>query len=187
MSDASRHIRKSKGDPGCRRVRRLLPDLLDQDLSGASREAVEAHLAVCPACSAERDALRDTLLALQDRPRPEADPRLLEDMRRQVRLRLAEDMAPRRLPWRLWVPVAAAASLALLLWWASPRRSPEPGDAMIPQLEMAGWQSLSSLGSNIGELEILLDDPRASVDELLGELSEAQLERLSARLEDLMG
>ena len=192
MSDLKRHRSRGKGDPGCRRVRRILPALLDDDLSGGSREAVEAHLAVCPACSAERDALRETYRALESRTLPEPDPRLWDDLHRRVRLRLAEEnqRSARRLriPARTWVPVAAAAALALLLWWSAPLISPGPGEeALLPRLEVAGWQSLSSLGADASSLDLLAENPSATVSELLGELSEAQLERLAARLEDLMG
>lgn len=192
MSDSTRHTMKGKRDPGCRRVRRMLPALLTDDLSGGSRETVEAHLAVCPACSAERDALRETYRALESRALPQPDPRLWDDLHRNVRLRLAEDSVPSgrrpRIPMRTWAPVAAAASLALLLWWASPLRSPDPdGEALLPRLEMAGWQSLSALGEDAVSLDLIADNPAASVDDLLGELSEAQLERLAARLEDLLG
>lgn len=49
----------------CQYIRRDIPALIDGDLRPRRREEVCRHLATCPACAAERDAL-ETLLKTSD-------------------------------------------------------------------------------------------------------------------------
>jgi predicted anti-sigma-YlaC factor YlaD len=89
-----------------------LDDLLDGGLEAADREAMEAHLATCPACT----ALYTDLAALQARarltPREVAPPATVWDAVSQVTSR--EPRALRRSRWRPWHLAAAAVLLVAL-------------------------------------------------------------------------
>ncbi len=99
-----------------------LTALLDGALAPARRAEVEAHLAGCPACRAERDRLAGALAALGALPAP---PEPSPTFSARLAARLAREPEPRagalaRLlawRWRLAVPVAglaAAAAVAVL-------------------------------------------------------------------------
>lgn len=100
-----------------------LTALLDGALPAGRRAEVEAHLAGCAACRAERDRLAAALSALGALPPP---PEPSPWFAARLAARLAEEPAPRasvlgRLRawrWRLAVPaagLAAAAAVALLV------------------------------------------------------------------------
>src|SRR5262245_2563512 len=56
----------------CHNARGMFSDLTDQALTAAERAACEAHLAGCPDCRRERDALQRMLARLHDMPRRRA-------------------------------------------------------------------------------------------------------------------
>lgn len=101
------------------RTRRRLALLASAALEGGERERALAHVAACPRCAGELQQLRGALeLVLRD-PARAAEPPLETDALvrlTQARIdRLASSAAPvRPRPFRLWVPLAAAAALAAI-------------------------------------------------------------------------
>jgi anti-sigma factor RsiW len=88
----------------CERVRQLLSDYLDGELSSAVTTRIQSHLYGCPGCEQEHQALRRTvqLLAGHGRQRVPIDCRDLVLARLRAGERLAP--APRRDWWRGIVP-----------------------------------------------------------------------------------
>ncbi len=73
----------------CGRLKRLLPPFLDEELPGRMREVVESHLASCPVCRAELEALRADMALLEQVRTPEVSPylviRVMAEVRQQKR------------------------------------------------------------------------------------------------------
>jgi anti-sigma factor RsiW len=55
----------------CGQAKRLLPPFLDEELSGRLRDGVGAHLASCPACRTELEALKTDMAFLLSTAEPE--------------------------------------------------------------------------------------------------------------------
>jgi anti-sigma factor RsiW len=94
----------------CGQVKRLLPPFLDEELSGRVRDVVEAHLASCPACRAELEALRADMGLLEQVDTPEVPPFLITRVMAEVRGR--RRTAPRGLA-RLVGSLAAGLVVAV--------------------------------------------------------------------------
>jgi anti-sigma factor RsiW len=77
----------SKDSMTCGQVKRLLPPFLDEELSGRTREQVDTHLASCPACRAEMEALRADIGLLEQVGAPEVSPFLVTRVMAEVRER----------------------------------------------------------------------------------------------------
>ena len=104
----------------CDVVRDLLPLYVDGGASAESRALVEAHLALCPDCRAECEALKETLvLPKEDSAQP------LEDLKRSLRRKRRRTAA-----------LCIVLPLVLLLgWWLGGRAAQQPprinfGDAL---------------------------------------------------------
>jgi anti-sigma factor RsiW len=102
-------------------VKHALSDLtayLDSALAPAARGAVEAHLARCPGCRAERDRLAVTLALLARLP-PAPVPSPGFEARFEARLAAARSRGPERrgfldgLAWRWMAPALATAAVAV--------------------------------------------------------------------------
>ena len=100
---------------------------LDGALSAAERAEVEAHLAACASCRAERDRLESTMALLARLPRPEVSP----TFEQRFHARLAAQRAERRgflgrIAWR-WVlgPGLATAAAVAVFYVGAQRRSDE--------------------------------------------------------------
>lgn len=99
----------------CEDCREHLSAFLDRELDVFHRQAVEAHLELCPRCREDLAALERTILALQDAPTaPESLLPTAAVLSRLPALRAQQERAVRRA-----VTGAAAAAilgLAALLW-----------------------------------------------------------------------
>jgi len=113
----------------CSKVRRLVAAYVDDELGEAGARAIEAHLAKCPDCRAEADAVRKTLDLLgQWQP---IEPRLgLDALRERVRQRRSRVWQP-LLPIPRWAAVGlaalsigAGASLGVRVPQAPPQKAP---------------------------------------------------------------
>lgn len=133
------------------RTRRRLALLASAALEGHERERALAHVAACPRCAGELQQLRGVLeLVLLD-PARAAEPPLQTDVLvrlTQARIdRLATPVAPERgRPFRLWVPLAAAAALAAIATFT--RFAPpvvEPPRAQLAQEAFISEESLRRL------------------------------------------
>ncbi|MCL6581900.1 MAG: DUF4349 domain-containing protein [Firmicutes bacterium] len=120
----------------CRSMRDSLHAYLDARLDARERLEVERHLASCPACAAELEALRTTTGLVRSLSRPAAPPGFHEDLLRRVRAeaapaaavegagarrggrlrRLLDAVAPRRWSTVARTAVVAAAAVVLVLW-----------------------------------------------------------------------
>jgi len=71
----------------CRQAKRLLPPYLDKELSGRVRDEIDVHLASCPACRAELEALKADMGLLEQFGAPEVSPylatRVMADIRQK--------------------------------------------------------------------------------------------------------
>ena len=105
----------------CGRAHRLMTAAVDRELAAGEREALDGHLAGCPACEREMRSTTALLRALASLPgEAGVPPRLEQETLRRVRL--AADEPPVRAGWRRWLPlplplpalVLAAAAVAAL-------------------------------------------------------------------------
>ncbi len=97
----------------CPRVRRLFGAYWDDEITQAEREWIESHFAACPACRDEYEAFSRTIELVSSLPRQEASPDLVERVTSRARRSVASaDRLPA--PRVAWVPVTAAAALAVL-------------------------------------------------------------------------
>ncbi len=128
----------------CRELIEKLDALVDDELSPAERERVEAHAVACAACHRELEALRLAEQALRVPEFRTAPPGMLAAFHR----RLGERPAPRRAfawPWMAGSLAAAAAAAALVLVV----RPPAPPDAP-PGVECArGPERLTAAASPV--------------------------------------
>ena len=121
----------------CALLQRWLPEYPDGDLSAFWRRRLKAHLAHCPACRAEQQALKEVVDALQAAPAADPGPEFWTEFSREMHLKLVQasqegQLAPARSVWwgRLPYLVGAPALAALILWVAVGYLNPErPGMA----------------------------------------------------------
>jgi len=66
-------------------VKRLLPPFLDEELSGGVREQIASHLASCPACRTELEALKADMGLLEQVETPEVTPFLVTRVMAEIR------------------------------------------------------------------------------------------------------
>ena len=104
----------------CHKIKEIIPNYLDQELSSDDHRLVEAHLRTCPACMAEARAVEESWEVLGELDEIEPDPQYL------VRFWRALDA---QMPWyekmlrdvrtaflqRRWVPVLAGAVVIVLV------------------------------------------------------------------------
>lgn len=105
----------------CRRVQRLLPDYLGDELSQGKRERVEGHLEACPDCRAELAALQGAWDTLAQQPLPQKAGEFWEGftagvMRdiRQKRPVPEEKRFPLLVPWRVLLPAGGAIAAIIV-------------------------------------------------------------------------
>lgn len=178
----------------CRDRRDAMLDALEGRLDGDRRSRFEAHLSTCGACSESYEELRRTLGRLETVAAKNEEPRDLTDLRRNVR-RAVFDEAERS-GSRRWLPVmgtvaAVAALLLAVFWWGGMPSNENEKNRMLAQVEEAGQQSLMA-GQN--SPPILLDEVLAEdypldedLDQMIDEMTTAELEALSRRLAALTG
>ena len=71
----------------CGQVKRLLPPFLDEELSGGVREQIASHLASCPTCRSESEALKADMGLLEQAGTPEVTPFLVTRVMAEIRQR----------------------------------------------------------------------------------------------------
>jgi len=77
----------SKTSMNCGQVRRLLPPFLDEELSGGMRQKIASHLASCPTCRTEVEALKADMGLLEQVGTPEVSPFLVTRVMAEIRQR----------------------------------------------------------------------------------------------------
>jgi len=104
----------------CGQVRRLLPPFLDKELSGRAREQITSHLASCPTCRTELEALKADIGLLEQAVAPEVNPFLVTRVMAEIRQRGRP--APRgfaRLAGGLAAALAVAVSIGAGVFFGS--------------------------------------------------------------------
>jgi hypothetical protein len=123
------------------RRRRLVSLLAAGVLEGREREEVVAHLAECPRCREEHDALRAIVAAMEADPLREAEPTVpLSFLVARVEREVERALVPRGRPrwWLVALPAASAVLAAAVLVPAIVSRlrpAPEAARAEIPPAE----------------------------------------------------
>ena len=92
----------------CRKMRGLMAAAVYESLEAPEKAALEAHLARCPACRAESEALQKTAGAIPVAPAP-----FTGDLLPVLRARLRDETPPRRV--LVWRPMLGAAALILVV------------------------------------------------------------------------
>lgn len=109
----------------------------DGELSPSQREQVQQHLAHCPRCAAQLEALRGLSAALESAQAPKLSQIAAERLRRGVeelmRRRRLEQQQQMRMAWR-WGAAAACVALVGSLWMS---RMSRPAEAAPPWVGMA--------------------------------------------------
>lgn len=97
----------------CAQVRELFGAYWDDETTQAEREALEQHFTACEECRSEYEVFSRTLELMGSLPRTEAAPDLVERVLAKAR---RVSPAPDRVAAKglRWVPVTAAAALAVL-------------------------------------------------------------------------
>lgn len=120
----------------CEPYRNQLLEYVDGNVTGGARAEIEAHLAHCPGCRQEVQALRDTLALVARMPAPEPPETFWQQYLRELRQQIAP--APRLPRLRDWFTIpllrpvpALAVGIALvfavvLAWQRSPEGPPLP-------------------------------------------------------------
>lgn len=101
--------------PVCRDVRAHFPAHLDDELGPVQAGETRAHLADCPACRAEFEALRRTVGALRNLPDLPAPAAILAGVRARLRPRPWYRRLPEGRQWLLGVPVGAVATVLVVI------------------------------------------------------------------------
>jgi len=141
--------------PSCREIDALLTPYVDGEAGGEDREAVEAHLAVCPPCRSRAAAEQTIRDVVRDR-----SARLVERAPSGLRARCIAAGAPALLRstgasrWRSWLGLSIAATAVLAAgaigWFA---RSASLETAFAAQLIKDHQKCFVALGSAADALE----------------------------------
>jgi hypothetical protein len=184
----------------CQQALDTLPDFLEGRLQGSELSELESHLETCQSCRQEQMEIAQVLGILDKREIPEPGEFFWSELRNRVHDELDGKRGPAirlAFPKPSTAPLFAAATVLLFLaiWWTLPSdRHEHLLHPYLTQIEMEAERSLADLSWDHSQNQDLVEEvfeagtgPSSGTHELLGRLSEAQLERLAERLEDLMG
>ena len=166
----------------CRWYRRWLVDYADGALR-RGRQRVEAHLRLCPACSAEVAALREVPLALQAAAVPDPGDQFWRQQQEAIGRAIRNAPAPRTSWWRArWTdgwrfewwryPLAAAASVLIAvavyrLAVSPPVTPPAAPEAQLAALDTDSLLSLRELMQTLVPADEQIAEAGAEDDVLL--------------------
>lgn len=97
----------------CDRYTELISAALDGELTAEERRALDGHLAACPECARLLRALSDNAKAMR-----ELDCEVPADLKERIMANLPARQSGKQgrvIRWKRWIPVAAAACLALIV------------------------------------------------------------------------
>lgn len=146
----------------CEAYRSRLLEYVDGDLTGGAQAEIEGHLAHCPGCREEVQALRETLALVARMPAPEPPETFWQQYLRELRQQVAPAPRPSRLRDWLTIPFlrpvpALAVGIALLLavvlaWQRGPEGPPVPE---LTSLSVTQQLALSQDLDILGEMDLL--------------------------------
>ena len=113
----------------------MLSAWIDEALSPEQMKAVGQAVEADPALKEKADALRSVGEQLRgiSVESPVTAEKMAADVRREIRL--STDTPAERLPWRVWVPIAACACLVMFALWPQPS-SQASADGSVAQAEI---------------------------------------------------
>jgi anti-sigma factor RsiW len=154
----------------CRQLAAALVDYADGVLASAERERVERHLAQCADCSAAVAALREAP-ALLRRDSEAANDAFWDAQRERIMQQIDAPPPRTREPqrgfdWRLALPVAAAAVIALA-GYLSLRPPSAPGAAVLDTLSPDDLVALVEVAGSIVPAQDMLPDSALSAQAAL--------------------
>ncbi len=166
----------------CEALRERMPDVAHG--AGAWTEAEAAHLAACVECAAEWRLVR-TALHLGDAAARRVNPARLAAAVASGVVRERRVSRWKRAGWL--TGLAAAAAVALVVWWGSaPSDTPVMADTVAEYLlPLAELESLDEvqLQAVLDALDAPLGDGGSAGGPTLGDLTDTQLERVLRSLE----
>jgi anti-sigma factor RsiW len=129
---------------GCNKYREEMHRVLDGELDSEERSGLDEHLAACPACRRDYEALKRAVAAFEAAPRLEPSPAFAAGVMRRVRAAEARQARARR--FFSWATAGATAAVATgsIVFWGRVFR-PAPGAtafswvADIVRLFTDGW------------------------------------------------
>ena len=147
----------------CEEIRERLDEYVDDELDPETRASVVDHIAACDACRSELARLQTTVSLVRGLPRESAPSWIRDGVSETIRQEYVP--APRPiLIRRLW-PVAAAATIALVIYVAAPRAPKRSEYAAAP----AAGTEMYALKSEEAEEEarrLPASAPQPKLDEL---------------------
>jgi anti-sigma factor RsiW len=146
----------------CRRLAAALVDYCDCGLAPAERAEVERHLARCRRCAATAAALIDAPVVLGGSAVVRDEAFWVAQRQRIMQAIAASDDRPERAPlhgfdWRLALPVAAAAVIAIA-GYLSLRPPSAPGEVALDALPAADLAALVEVAGALLPTDELLPD-----------------------------
>ena len=191
----------------CALLQRRLPEYLDGELPGFWQRLIKAHLAVCPGCRQELEALDQVVQALKAAPVADPGPEFWAEFNRELHLKLAQtahagQTAPAPSPFRQFkMPyyLLGAPALVVLLLLAvmhfttserplliqpQPQMTQAPIQALPAPLEEPAAESLAlvTLDDNGGGPDVEEDFTTLDLEPVLTQLTEKEREALLKKL-----
>lgn len=156
-------------------------------VEGGGTPVDRAHAADCPSCAARRDEARGAFDLARGAMVPEPPPLYWEAFRRNLGRRLDEEPRAPRWRWGFFVPLAAAAALAvafLVPWSPAPVAPPAPvlpvWSALPPADQDEDFVVLEGLSASNGDLAAL--DEGRGLESFVAGLTDEESKALAASL-----
>lgn len=143
----------------CRKVQQLLDAFAADELEAAQRQTIERHLAQCPVCRKEAQALRQTISLLGQFKEIIPPAVFLQELRQRMEKRQRRGILDRLLPRPVFARVLAAVSCLLVVGfgvWLVVKQ-------LVPSTKVQGHYAGDKLG---GDRLALLDSKEKSLQEL---------------------
>ncbi len=191
----------------CALLQRRLPEYLDNELTGFWLRLVKGHLAACPQCRQELEALAQVVQTLKAAPVEDPGPEFWAQFNRELHLKLAQaaheaETVPAPAPrWQFRLPLyLGGPALAVLLLWVvmhftagerplliqpPPQMTQAPAPALpVPLLDekAAEVYSLATLTDSTGAADTEDDLLTLDLDPVLAELTDKEREALLKKL-----
>lgn len=149
----------------CNRYTELISAALDGELTAEERCALDGHLAACPECARLLRTLSDNAKAMR-----ELDCEVPADLKERIMANLPAQQSGKHgrvIRWKRWIPVAAAACLALVVTLV-PGRDTMTEPAAKDSVDMRFSQESCAPQSQVNDSDAAMDNASAAVSEAPG-------------------